>query len=427
MKKLLYIASLLLLVFTACDPMEDTYKEIDEANAEKIATEKYFSVRTLLDENYTLVDADYALSSNEGIKKYKNFSSRATAKDNLAQILEAKMVYGKMAVDYKVTYKYYRGSLGYVRDYLNFLEDVAQLTSYELTKEDYNSMGEEKGQPGKYDNFSKNVPAADYLPGFLKTKFPDAKADDIVVVTYKFYDGGVKDITETWQFDGTVWAEAPDAGPKAPELPADVKIYEMVKADYDSMGTGKDEPGKYNNFSKSIPAAKYLPTFLKIKFPYAKEGAKYLVVYDFYGKKKKDDKKKSTFKQAAEYTLTDGVWTPYSKVIMQTSVMNYKVKEKMWTYVIPIKFEYSEEKATEEITLKDTDYTLTGDGKYKNFDIRNMDDAQQKALFIEKLTKILKVNYADKVKVGTVFKVTFKTFDGSKGTKSVILKAVLAE
>ncbi len=422
MKKLLYIASLFLLVFTACEPMEDVYKEIDEANAQKIADEKYFAARTVLDTVYALVDDDYALSTNEDLKKYKSFSSKVTAKDNLAQILDAKMVYGEMAVDYKVSYKFYRGSLAYIKAYLKYLDEVAQLTAYELTKEDYDSMGEEKGQPGKYDNFSDKVPAADYLPDFLKTKFPDAKADDIVVVTYKFYDGkGVTNITENWQFDGTVWAENPDAGPKAPELPTDVKIYEMVKADYNSMGF------KYPNFSDSNKANDYLPTFLKIKFPYAKEGAKYLVVYDFYGKKKKDDEKKSTFKQATEYTLTDGVWKPYAKVTMQTSVMNYNIEEKMWIYVIPTKFVFTDEASTQNITLTDKDYELTGDGKYKNFYLKNMSESQVNATVLEKLTKILKVNYSD-IELNTVVEVTFRTYGlPNKKEMTVKLKKVLAE
>ncbi len=421
MKNLLYIASLLLLVFTACDPMEDTYKELDEANAQKVADEKYFAARTVLDENYTLVDADYALSTNKDLKKYKSFSSKVEAKNHMAQILDAKMVYGKSAVDYKVTYKYYRGGLRYVKDYIKFLDAVASLKSYTLTKADYDSMGTEKGQPGKYDNFSKDVPAADYLPDFLKNKFPDAKKDDVIVVTYRFYKGGgvTVDISENWEYDGNIWKENKNAGPKSPELPEGVKVYQLVKADYKSMGF------KYPNFSGSSKPQDYLPTFLGIKFPYAKEGDKLLVVYDFYGKKNKDDEKNTSFKQALEYTLTNGVWTVYSSIIMQTATMSYKVSDKAWLYVFPVKFEYTTEEPTrEEIILKNEDYALTGDGKYKNFDIRDKSEEEQKAMFMAKLSVILKANYGP-VKAGEVFKVTFKVYTGKKEERTVLLKAVL--
>ncbi len=290
MKKIVYILPLLLLGIMSCDPMEDVYNEIDEANKEAKEIEKFFAQRTLLEDEYTLIDSDYSLSSNESLSKYKNFSSRATAKDNLAEILNAKMVYGEAGKDYKVTYKFYRGSLPYVKTYLPYLEAVSEMKKYTLKKEDYDSMGTEKGKPGKYDNFSEKMPASDYLPDFLKKKFSKAKAQDIVIVTYKFYNGSsASDVTETWQFDGTVWAEIADAAPKAPKLPKGVEAYTLSAADYDSMGA----PGKHDNFSDEQKPQNYLPTFLGIKFPYAKEGAKYLVVYKFYGKKKKDDEKKS--------------------------------------------------------------------------------------------------------------------------------------
>ncbi len=423
MKKILYILSISLFLFTSCDPMDDVYKEVDEANKEAKADAKFFAMRTLLDENYTLVDADYELSTNEGLKKYKSFSSKATAKDNLAQILNDKMVYGKAGKDYKVTYKFYRGKLSYVKAYLEYLDAVGALETYELTDADYDSMGTGKGEPGKYNNFSEKIPAAKYLPDFLKKKFPDAKANDIIVVTYKFFDGKVRNITENWVFDGTVWAENPEAGPKAPKLPTDVTVYELVAGDYDSMGA----PGKYDNFSSSQKPQNYLPTFLGVKFPYAKEGTKYLVVYKFYGKKKKNDEKNSTFKEALEYTLTDGVWKPYSSVVPEVAVMSYKVGKKTWEFVPPIAFVKTEEPATAEYTLTPADYELVGNGHYRNFDIREGKPEADETVIIQKLTIILKSQTKVEIKPDNVYAVTFTYYDGKKGDKTINLKAVLAE
>ncbi|MBS9767971.1 MAG: hypothetical protein KGV44_10600 [Flavobacteriaceae bacterium] len=421
MKKIIYIALPLLLVFTACNPMEDIYEETDKEIAKKNADEEYFSTRTLLEDNYTLIEDDYKLSTNENLRKYKSFSSRITAKDNLAQILNDKMFFGELGKEYKVTYKFYQGSLSYVKDYVKFLDKVSTLKTYELTKADYDSMGEGKGKPGKYDNFSDKVPASDYLPDFLKNKYPNAKSNDVIVVTYKFYSGSASDVTENWQFNGTVWAENAEAGPKPIKLPKDVKVYELVNSDYDTMGA----PGKRNNFSDSSKPKDYLPTFLKVKFPYAKEGEKYLVIYKFYGKKNKDDERKSTFKKADEYTFTEGVWKAYSSVVNKTATMSYKVDKKTWEFVPPIAFVFSDEEATEKITLKDEDYAVTGDSKYKNFYLKGKTEEEIKSIELEKLSKILKTNY--KVKVNTVYAITYKYYNGKGGEKTVKLKAVLEE
>ncbi len=419
MKKILYILPIVLFWFTSCDPMEDVYTEVDEFNKEAKANEKYFAQRTLLDANYELVEADYQLATNGSVAKYKNFSSRATAKDNLAQILNDKMVYGEAGKDYKVTYDFYQGSLSYVKSYIKYLEAVSALQIYELTTEDYDSMG----KPGKYDNFSKSAPAADYLPDFLKAKFSDAEKGDIIVVTYKYYSGSVSEVVENWEFNGTVWAENPNAGPKAPKLPSDVHVYELLPEDYDSMG----KPGKYDNFSDSAKPSYYLPTFLNIKYPYAKEGTKYLVVYKFYGKKKKDDEKNSTFKQAQEYTLTNGVWKPYSSVIKKTATMSYKVAKKTWEFVPPITFVKTDEAPTASYTLTIADYELVGNGKYKNFDIREGKPEADENVIISKITIILKNQTEVAIKEGNVYAVTYKYYDGGAGEKTINLKAVLEE
>ncbi len=329
MKKIIYIALPLLLVFTACNPMEEIYKETDKEIAKKNADEEYFSTRTLLEDNYTLVEDDYKLSTNENLKKYKSFSSRITAKDNLAQILNDKMVFGELGKEYKVTYKFYQGKLSYVKDYVENKDET--------------------------------------------------------------------------------------------KLPKDVKVYKLLDNDYDSMGA----PGKYNNFSDYAKPKDYLPTFLKVKFPYAKEGEKYLVIYKFYGKKNKDDERKSTFKKADEYTFTEGVWKSYSSVVNKTATMSYKVDKKTWEFVPPIAFVFSDEEATEKITLNDKDYAVTGDSKYNNFYLKGKTEEEIKSIELEKLSKILKTNY--KIKVDTVYAITYKYYDGSGGEKTVKLKAVLEE
>jgi hypothetical protein len=60
---------------------------------------------------------------------------------------------------------------------------------YYLSMADYDSMGEESGQPGRFDNFSSSTPAANYLDTFLGIKYPFAQEEDEIFVIYKYFSG----------------------------------------------------------------------------------------------------------------------------------------------------------------------------------------------------------------------------------------------
>jgi len=354
MKKLLYIASFLALTFTACDPMEDTYDELDGLR------EPYTQ-----DIELTLGAEDYAAIGGDAAK-YKSFSKYDLAADNLPDYFADKYATLETGSSVMVTYAYYRGGLDYLYDYLDYLEELDAITAYTLSTADYDSMGTDSGEPGKYNNFSDDAPAADYLPDFLLGKYPDAADGDELAVTYKYYDGSVSEITEFWAFDGSVWAKTSKS---APEVPEDVTIYELESADYDSMGA----PGKYNNFSGSDAPENYLPTFLGIKFAYAVEGEKVAVLYKYYAGGG------VTETRAKEYTLTDGVWVEYQSTISMTE--QYILTADGWVFDPTIVFtmvsddyqmivDYSV--ANNGVTSKypDSEYYYGASAKYSNFDLR---------------------------------------------------------
>jgi len=293
MKKILYMASLLALAFTSCDPMEDVYDELDDLKAPYTQDLEV----TLSAEDYAEIGGDAA--------KYKSFSKYDKAADNLPEYFASK--YGTLEVGSSilVTYDYYRGGLNYLYDYLDYLEELDEIDSYTLSTADYDSMGTGDNEPGKYNNFSGSTPPADYLPNFLLGKYPDAEDGDELAVTYKYYSGGVSDITEFWAFDGSVWAKT---SKEAPEIPEDVTLHELTSDDYDSMGA----PGKYNNFSGSDAPEDYLSTFLGIKFAYAAEGEKVAAIYKYYAGGG------VTETRAKEYALTDGVWVEYQSTVLMT-------------------------------------------------------------------------------------------------------------
>ncbi|PKQ62457.1 hypothetical protein BZG02_12050 [Labilibaculum filiforme] len=295
MKKILYIVSLFALVFAGCDPMEDIYKDVDKLSNDN-------NVHSL---EYTLTADDYSDIGGDP-KKYESFSAYAPATDYLPEFLDGKYPTLDVSSSVKVTYDFYRGSLNYLGDYLDYLEVLAAIDSYTLTTADYDSMGTDQGQPGKYNNFDSGIKASDYLPNFLLAKYPNAIENDELAVTYKFYNGSANvDITEFWVFDGSVWTKSDKV---APELAEGVTLYELVADDYDSMGT----PGKYNNFSSSDAPENYLSTFLGVKFPYASEGDKFLVLYKYYAGGG------VTETRAKEYTLTDGTWMEYTSTVAKT-------------------------------------------------------------------------------------------------------------
>lgn len=72
--------------------------------------------------------------------------------------------------------------------------------AYMLKKSDFKAMGI------NYDNFSESMPASDYLPTFLKLKFPYAQAGDNIAVAYKYYASSKTSIrADEYEYNGSEW------------------------------------------------------------------------------------------------------------------------------------------------------------------------------------------------------------------------------
>ena len=406
MKRILYIASILAVTFTACDPMEDTYDELD------IASDKaFFANKTELATDYTLVAADYALSSNDDVKKYKNFSNSVNASKFIPEILDAKLIYGETGIEFNISYDYYQGSLSYLIDLVTFKDNLAKVaTKYTLIKADYDGMGTDKDEPGKYDNFSGSTSPADFLPAFLAAKYPSAATGLWVELTYKYFDGGVKDVKDVWAFDGTKWASA------SPTVPAGVDLYELTEEDYDSMG----DPGSNDNFSSSVKPDDYLPKFLTKKDPYtyAKEGDKVATLYRFY--KGKIDGKHTTVWESKQYTFDGAQWNAYQSKVVSSS--KYTFKKRNWIFVPPLKMIVTDKAATKTYTLTAKNYDLVGDGAFNNFYLKGFTPEKINETIIPKITRMLKSTFT--LEIGDVYEVTYDFYDGTNGTKQIKLEVV---
>jgi hypothetical protein len=521
---------------SSCDVNDDFYDEIDAKKAQETADYTFFKDKTLIEDNYKLTDADFALSSNEGVAQYKNFSEYSPAADHLAQILTAKKLYGELATEYTVWFNYYRGHSEAFSNYRNehevsaaeytaiggVIADLAYFTSdvksddnaneilsaaypdavkgdvqkfisqgaasksykyedvsikavekFTLGKEDFQVIVDAVladddykhlvnaaedlefyyGANSKYGNFEGRTSkwavkdeystmSTDDLEDLiyarqkeavmltLKAKFPDATILDGVgntityTVAYSSYDGSTRDHLvryeciaegvnldfkrigsmyintkhEFYMFDGDNWL-------------IEDEIYRLSSDDYNAMGEDKGFPGKYDNFDSSIVPANYLSVFMNTKWIYAQDGDTQIIAYKYYDSG-------VTELRADEYTFsTKSKWMLTETAVDGKATVAFKAR--VWEFVPPIKFIETEKDATETYTLIKADYELVGNGKYGNFDTRPGKGEEDPAVIWDKLSKVLKSNFD--VAIGEVYELSYKYYDGT-ATQDGVLK-----
>ncbi|MFA8436490.1 MAG: hypothetical protein ACEPOZ_18435 [Marinifilaceae bacterium] len=264
------------------------------------------------------------------------FSSKAVVDDYMPVFLERRFPIAVDGDSKLVKYTYKGGGDKYLD--MQFDGTVWTVSSkefgfdtdeaYRLSKEDYDSMGEGKDQPGDYDNFSSYVKPEDFLPAFMLGKYPDAKAGDVVTIKYYYYgywndkyigfikknDQWVKNVTvsydwatgefelktlsediekvETFKFDGKVWAYVPPIKFVRVEATDDAIQYKgkdntaaLTDDDYELVGNGK-----YKNFdvrsgkdeeTEEVRISK-LTKVLKERYPDLKVGEVYFIEYKVY-------------------------------------------------------------------------------------------------------------------------------------------------
>lgn len=398
MKKLLLYMGCAVAMLSACDPNDEFIDTLDaEAKAAGIDIPK--------DESYTLTADDYDIVEKG---KYDNFGSDEEAAELiptiLSEIYSANSSDGKFEL--KVSYNVYVGSLGYLRDVVDFKEYAAALETHELTEEDFDSMGEEYGEPGNYDNFDYKMDIPSYLNPFLLSEYPDAVADEEILIIYKYYAGGgvTLTISDVYGFDGTVWSNTKTA----PEAPADVELYELTSSDYEQMGDAGDD----DSFTATDKAEFYLPILLTQKYPYAKTGDKVAFIFkdggDYAGE---------------EYAFDGTVWAAYQSTIVSSSP--FKFDGAVWSVIPPIKFVRVDATDAAIIfrgaegngAIIEEDYALVGNGYYKNFDVRAGKPEETEAVRIEKLSKIIK-NVYDDLALDQVYFIQYEVYAGNEGIES---------
>ncbi|WP_205503814.1 hypothetical protein [Rufibacter psychrotolerans] len=259
MKKVFYLFfSMMAVLVSACDPLEDTYKELDEARG---AT----NVRDLA---ITLTNANYqSLKDKPGVPSYVNtsfyFISEEQAGELIPLYLDATYPHLDERSSVAVTYNQL------VFDYTNNnvattaateTSPATPLPIYTLTDEDYTNIGVSNTRL----NISNND--GDVIK-FLNYKYPAPVENQLVVFTFNAYNSRVSGTaavtTDSYYYKNGAWRNA----------------YHVTPADYTAVNRGR-----YNNFeaidNELLPA--YFDRFLSNAITGAKVNDVQYVSYNYF-------------------------------------------------------------------------------------------------------------------------------------------------
>jgi len=352
MKKIFLLLTVFSMVFTSCNPLEDIYEELDK------------KVNVISGEaTITLTDADYSdLNLSFG-----NFSSLNDAKTKLPPFLSKKYpAWGKESLA-SVTFKLY-----------NKKNDEKSLKIYEVTSADYTANGHNYGN---FDSFSD-------ISDFLDVKYPAAAHRLLVSLTYKYYSGGTTYTFENGFINNSgTW-----------EMSTGIS-----DAEYAAMGQGRAQ------FNSETEALAKIPVYAKTKFQYAgkKAGDIEGIMYKLYvtdtqdvdDDGRTDDKTVYSF---VAFFIYDGAnWTKYNNVINETIKFGHDGTN--WVPDNTIKY-----------TLTAADYTLVGNGRYGNFDVRAGKDEEAESARVAKINTILLNNFPNDAD-GQKYIVSYNIYNGADG------------
>jgi len=278
MKKInIFTFILALLVFAGCDYNEDNFPGYDSAKITDIAQYEGVFAGTYPEEGYFTDHTALQTAVDKMLKDTFKYVDKTSA-------AKISVLYGDITPGFS-----------------------AADEAYTLTTEDYDSMGEENGQPGKYDNFDGNMDVDGYLIDFITKKYASLAQGKVVSVSYEFYKEGTK--TNSYKKEVSGWHRV-----ELNAFSASLN-YEMVRDDYDAMGTESGKPGRYGNFDANMDIDHYVSIMLTQKFPYAMENTTAQVSYAYYANN-------VTATKSSFYKVSGGSWMgydPYASIVDVTA------------------------------------------------------------------------------------------------------------
>ncbi len=179
-------------------------------------------------------------------------------------------------------------------------------------------------------------------------------------------------------------------------------IYFLTAPDYDGMGTGSGQPGRFNNFSSSTSPDTYLPTFLAGKYIYASEGDELMVLYKFFNG--------STVTRGDIYTFTEGMW------VVSDVNLSFGFDGNTWVPDNTIKYStgFNDYQAIGAATETSNPAGSASILQYGNFDLGLWTSSQ----IFEAITGRLMVLFPG-TEEGQKYLVTFDTWEPGNGTQDL--------
>lgn len=362
------------LTLQSCDPLDDTYAELDKSGVDN----------TLVVElDYELQDADYnSLKSVSGNSaNNKSFISEDSAKVLIPQILSNKYKYEEETSEINVTYK-----LSGVNN------KMLPIFVYTLTTADYLAVN---------GPINVNNPT---VPRFTNLNSAASIIKAAEATNKTPLNGAVSKLTFQWNRpvkDSTVTVVYFDGSWTIPTI--------LTAADYTTMGQSNP------NFSSVATVNQYLPVFLTNKFPYSlTEETVMSVIYALY-----NSTTRVTTTEIALLKYTGTNWTVINGTIKNSS--KFVVKEGKWVADNTIKYKLvtDDYKVTiAALSLAELPAASANIKQYGNFDMRNWN--------VEQINKYMGL-FADSkfptATIGQVCQLTYVTYSPS-GTivKSFIKK-----
>lgn len=192
-------------------------------------------------------------------------------------------------------------------------------------------------------------------------------------------------------------------------------VYYLSSADFDSMGEGSGQPGRYNNFGSTTPPGDYLPTFLASTppFAYGQQDDELIVVYNYFSSSS------GAQIRGNRYTFTDEMWVGHTSVI--STFLQFGHDGSGWVPDNTIQHE-----------LIRSDYTLIGDAligdypgpaascaNYGNFDRRSGNANYWSNEMLAEGFDVLLNTMDPGAQEGQKYVMTYNIYNGAAGIESL--------
>lgn len=181
MKKLLYILASSMLLLWSCEPLEDTYDELDKDQG---AYSEDISV-TLSEDDYSELSGIAEKLGNTDAADYIDenmaFSEQYPAADFIPSFLGETYIALKDGSSANLTFNYMEGNPEYVSAYVP--GDGSELSVYSLSTDDYATIG---GDVAAYEMFFASNPPENNIPTILNGQYPDAEDGTRVLAQFKY-------------------------------------------------------------------------------------------------------------------------------------------------------------------------------------------------------------------------------------------------